>query len=134
MKRTHGVIWFFAAMCAFCLTVLANHQENFLVSEQSTRQQTESALQEPQQQRAIDATLTDATHLFRVCSSRPVRVIPTVGARSVRSITSFCTFARQYIVKSFNSFYGSRCSSALTTFCLPASCDYYVIALRHIIR
>ena len=89
----------------------------------------------PLQQHHHEATLTDASQLYRVCSSRPQRILPSQGSKTERTITLFGNFAlRQHIVKHFNSYYDSRSRQETAPFCMSASRDYYVIALRHIIR
>jgi hypothetical protein len=98
-------------------------------------QPTESTVMVPLQKHHHEATLTDATQLYRVCSSRPQRILPSQGSKTERTITPFSNFAlRQHIVKHFNSYYDGRCRKETAPFCMSASCDYYVIALRHIIR
>ena len=89
----------------------------------------------PLQQHHHEATLTDASQLYRVCSSRPQRILPSQGSKTERTITPFGNFAlRQHIVNHFNSYYDSRSRQETAPFCMSASRDYYVIALRHIIR
>ena len=89
----------------------------------------------PQQQHHHEATLTDASQLYRVCSSRPQRILPSQVSKTERTITPFGNFAlRQHIVKHFNSYYDSKCRQEMAPFRMSASRDYYVIALRHIIR
>ena len=80
-----------------------------------------------------EATLTDASTLYRVCSSRPQRLIPSHGSKTERTVhPSGCV--RRHIVKPLQSVYDSRRRLETAPFCLSASCLYYVIALRHIIR
>jgi hypothetical protein len=81
--------------------------------------------------RPVGAMLSDAQDVYRVCSSRPQRLVPTYGPRPV-------TYSNK------PSRYGSlrkpllrqvRCAARQETapFQTPSSCDYYVIALRRII-
>ena len=89
----------------------------------------------PLQQHHHEATLTDASQLYRVCSSRPQRILPSQGSRTERTITPFGNLAlRQHIVKHLYTYYDSRCRQETAPFCMSASRDYYVIALRRIIR
>ena len=135
MKRKRSFIWLLTALFAVCLTVLQNWQEQETVSLQSLQERTESSVITPQRQQPHEATLTDASQLYRVCSSRPQRILPSQGPKTERTIPPFGGFAqRQHIVKRLYSHYDSRCRKETAPFCMSASCDYYVIALRHIIR
>ena len=135
MKRKLSFIWLLTALFAVCLTVLLNWQEQETVSLQSLQERTESSVITPQRQQPHEATLTDASQLYRVCSSRPQRILPSQGPKTERTITPFGSSAqRQHIVKHLYSHYDSRCRKETAPFCMSASCDYYVIALRHIIR
>ena len=131
MKLRRGLIWLTTVLFAVCLAVVINWQEQHIVPSHShpvTQQLT------PKNQH-LTATLTDASQLYRVCSSRPQRILSSQGSKTERSITPFGSFAkRQHIVKRLNSYYDSRCRKESAPFCMSASCDYYVIALRHIIR
>ena len=135
MKRTRGFIWLLTALFAVCLTVLLNWQEQGVVSSQGYIERAESSVLTPQRQQPHEATLTDASQLYRVCSSRPQRILSSQGSKTERTITPFGSFAqRQRIVKHLYSHYDSRCRKETAPFSMSASCDYYVIALRHIIR
>ncbi|MBR3522040.1 MAG: hypothetical protein IKN75_05880 [Prevotella sp.] len=134
MKRKHSFVWIIAALIAVCLTVIMNGQEQEAVSRQNKPEQRESSVMVPQQQQPHEATLTDATQLYRVCTSRPQRLLPTQGSRSERFLTPAIKLVRQYILKPLHSHHDSRCRMESAPFALSASRDYYVIALRHIIR
>ena len=135
MKRKRSFIWLLTALFAVCLAVLQNWQEQNVVPAQSCHERTESSVITPLRQQPHEATLTDASQLYRVCSSRPQRILPSQGPKTERTITPFGSFAqRQHIVKRLYSLYDSRCRKETAPFCMSASCDYYVIALRHIIR
>ena len=135
MRRMLLMLRMLTALCAVCLTVLMNWQSNDDALAEIPLQPTESTVMVPLQKHHHEATLTDATQLYRVCSSRPQRILPSQGSKTERTITPFSNFAlRQHIVKHFNSYYDGRCGKETTPFCMSASCDYYVIALRHIIR
>lgn len=100
-----------------------------------TPQHRESSVLTPQHRHHQEATLTDASQLYRICSSRPQRILPTQGAKTERSVTPFGSLARwQHIVKPIHTYYDSRRRRETAPFCLSASRDYYVIALRHIVR
>ena len=122
-------------LCAVCLTVLLNWQSKDDALAGIALQPMESTVMVPLQQHHHEATLTDASQIYRICSSRPQRVLPTQGAKTERTVTPFGSFAnRQHQVTPLYSYYDSRCRLETAPFCLSASCDYYVIALRHIIR
>ena len=132
--RKRCSIWFLTALCAVCLTVVINWQELSVVPKQNHSEHTESSVMSPLRQQHHEATLTDATQLYRICSSRPQRILPTQGSRNERTLTPTFSFVRQHIVKPLHSYFDSRCRLESAPFCLSASCLYYVIALRHIIR
>ena len=118
-----------------CLTVLFNWQNHSDATAAEFYQHRESSVVTLQHQQPHEAMLTDASQLYRICSSRPQRILLSQGSKTERTITPFGNFAlRQHIVKHFNSLYDSRCRKETAPFCMSASCDYYVIALRHIIR
>ena len=135
MRRKLLMTWMLTALCAVCLTVLMNRQSKDGALAEIPLQPSESTVMIPLQQHHHEATLTDASQLYRVCSSRPQRILPSQGSKTERTITPFGSFALwQHIVKHFKSYYDSRCRQETAPFCMSASCDYYVIALRHIIR
>ncbi len=127
-------MWLLTTLLAVCLTVWANWQGRDDVLAPECQQRAESTVTTPQRQQPHEAVLTDATQLYRICSSRPQRLVPTQGSRSERTVAPLSGFARQHIVKPLHSYYDSRCRLESAPFCLLASRDYYVIALRHIIR
>lgn len=122
------------ALSVVVLTVLLNWQNEDIAPIQEISQQTRSAIIHPQKKHHHEATLTDANQLYRICSSRPQRLTPTQGAKTERTTHLYNDFARRHIVKSFNTLYDSRRRQETAPFCLSVSRDYYVIALRHIIR
>ena len=135
MRRMLLMIRMLTVLCAVCLTVLLNWQSKNDALAGTPLLPTESTVMIPQQQHHHEAMLTDASQIYRVCSSRPQRILPSQGSKTERAITPFGNFALwQHIVKHFKSYYDSRCRQETAPFCMSASCDYYVIALRHIIR
>lgn len=135
MKRFLKTTRILVALCAMCLTVLLNWQNHDDAIDERACQHWESSVLVPQHQHHREATLTDASQIYRICSSRPQRILPTQGSKTERTVTPFGSFAiRHHIVKPIYSYYDSRCRLETAPFCLSASCDYYVIALRHIIR
>jgi len=135
MRRVLTTARILTALCAVWLTVLLNWQNRNDATAEVNYQYRESSVLTPQHQHHQEATLTDASQIYRICSSRPQRVLPTQGSKTERTVTPFGNIAlRQHIVKPLYSYYDSRCRLETAPFCLSASCDYYVIALRHIIR
>ena len=135
VKRTRGFIWLLTALFAVCLTVLLNWQEQGVVSSQGYIERAESSVLTLQRPHPHEATLTDASQLYRICSSRPQRILSSQGSKTERTITPFGSFAQRHrIVKHLYYHYQSRCPNETAPFCMSASCDYYVIALRRIIR
>ena len=135
MRRTLITAKILTALCAVCLTVLLNWQNHNDAAVTESYQYRQSPVLASQHQHQQEATLTDASQIYRICSSRPQRVLPTQGAKAERTITPFGSFAvRQHILTHHYSYYDSRCRRETAPFCMSASCDYYVIALRHIIR
>ena len=89
MKQKRSFIWLWTALLAVCLTVLQNWQEQKTVYSQSLPERAESSVITPQQHHHHEATLTDASQLYRVCSSRPQRILPSQGSKTGRTITPF---------------------------------------------
>ena len=135
MRRILLMIRMLTVLCAVCLTVLLNWQSKDDALAEIPLHPMESTVMVPLQQHHHEATLTDASQIYRVCSSRPQRILPSQGSRTERTITPFGNLAlRQHIVKHLYTYYDSRCRQETAPFCMLASCDYYIIALRHIIR
>ena len=135
MRRTLIATKILTALFAVCLTVLLSWQNHDDATVTEFYQHCESSVLTPRHRHHQEATLTDASQIYRICSSRPQRVLPAQGAKSERTVTPFGSLAfRQHIVKPLYSYYDSRCRRETAPFCMSASCDYYVIALRHIIR
>ena len=135
MRRTLMTARIIAALCALCLTVLINWQSRDGATAEAFCQPRESSVLTPQHRHHQEATLTDASQIYRICSSRPQRILPTQGSKTERTTTPFGGLAiRQHNVKPLYSYHDSRCRLETAPFCQSASCDYYVIALRHIIR
>ena len=135
MKRRMRVTRMVMALGAVLLTVVLNWQAGCCAPEQQTPQERYpmETLMSPQKHQHHEATLTDATSLYRVCSSRPQRLLPTHGSKTERTANP-CGFVRRHIVKPLQLLHDSRRRQETAPFSLSASCLYYVIALRHIIR
>lgn len=114
--------------------MLTHRQNQDVAPEQDLTECTDALVVTAQQNQPHEAVLTDASQLYHVCSSRPQRILPVQGSRGERTLTPALNFVRQHIVKPLHSYFDSRCRQESAPFCLPSSCDYYVIALRHIIR
>ena len=132
MMRKHRNRWLMALLVAV-LAVLANWQTESVLPVQSVLDTPAASVVIPQDNRHHEATLTDAASLYRVCSSRPQRIVPSHGSKTERNYSP-CGFARHQFVKPLNTLYDTRRRLETAPFCLSASCHYYVIALRHIIR
>lgn len=129
LKKFWG-IWLL--LTAVLLTVYDNWQARGYAQDLDQEQRVSTVIT-PQDTRHHEATLTDATSLYRVCSSRPQRLLPTHGSKTERTANP-CGFVRRHIVKPIHFLHDSRRRLETAPFCLSASCLYYVIALRHIIR
>ena len=129
LKKFWG-IWLL--LTAVLLTVYDNWQARGYAQDLDQEQRFSTVIT-PQDTRHHEATLTDATSLYRVCSSRPQRLLPTHGSKTERTANP-CGFVRRHIVKPLHFLHDSRRRLETAPFCLSASCLYYVIALRHIIR
>lgn len=115
------------------LTVLLNWQGGDVQQTLDCQKTSASSIVTPQDSRHHEATLTDATSLYRICNTRPQRIIPTYGSKTERTISPF-KFALRQIVQPFKFCHDNRRRLETAPFCLLASCQYYVLALRHIIR
>ncbi|MBQ8098375.1 MAG: hypothetical protein IJ244_02515 [Bacteroidaceae bacterium] len=77
----------------------------------------------------LQAILTDGQEAHRICSERPVRLLPCVGQKSGRTLLrwgfTFLYHPRQLRL-------AAKVRSEKAPFCRPASCEYYVFALRHL--
>ena len=86
------------------------------------------------QQSRQTALLSDASHLYRICNSRPQRLLPSQGAKNERTVGKLpFALCNNQNVKLKNSFGGSAVAD-LPAVHFAASCDYYVYALRRILR
>ena len=120
-------------LLAVLLTAHDSWQDKDCAQEIEVQEQRDAAVVTPQESRHYEATLTDATSLYRVCSSRPQRILPTHASKTERTANP-CGFVRRHIVKPLHFLHDSRRRMETAPFSLSASCLYYVIALRHIIR
>lgn len=95
---------------------------------------TETLWQQDSQRERSEALLSDASHLYRICNTRPQRLLPSQGAQHERSSGKlpFGWLTRHSFTLK-HTFGGSPLQS-LPLFRFAASCDYYVYALRRILR
>jgi len=79
------------------------------------------------------AVLSDAQDIYRICSSRPQRILPSGASKPARLLWEHL---QHFYYKPHNKplLGGRKASHRHTPFATEAPCDYYVIALRHIIR
>ena len=133
MQRIQRFWWVIILLSAAVLTANDGWQRSDTCQKLESVERTAAMVMTPQDSRHHEATLTDATSLYRVCSSRPQRLLPTHGSKTERTANP-SIFVRRHIVKPLQFLHDSRRRLETAPFCLPASCLYYVIALRHIIR
>ena len=80
------------------------------------------------------AILSDASDIYRICSTRPQRVLPTQSPQTQQT-TGKTPVALRYLNRgTLKHLYGRGGRTEQAPFCFVVSRDYYVIALRHIIR
>ena len=74
MRRTLIMAKILTALCAVCLTVMLNWHNHDGVAAEGACQHRESFVLAPQHQHHHEATLTDASQIYRICSSRSQRM------------------------------------------------------------
>lgn len=111
-------------------TASPNEDENPVRSSQTEESSTIRSTSDHERGVAI---LSDASHLYRICNTRPQRVLPTYGSQLKRISGRTATTLLRY-VKPFKSFHDRRFRQETAPFCSSVSCIYYIYALRHIIR
>ena len=132
MQQTCHILPLLPALFALLLTVFHGVQRDESVPAGNGVGEWESALTAAKHH-VPEATLTDAAGLYRICSSRPQRVVPTYGAGSQRISGSASAAAKRHNVSLLKLCYDCRCRRETAPFCTSASRHYYVIALRHIL-
>ena len=95
MRRALITARILTAFCAVCLTVLLNWQNHNDAAVTESYQHRQSSVLASQHQHQQEATLTDASQIYRICSSRPQRVLPTQGSKTERTVTPFGGFANR---------------------------------------
>ena len=91
-----------------------------------------ASITDTQHGRRNEATLNDARSIYRLCNTRPQRLLPTHGSTSGKS-TGRLLAARRLNVKPLSSLYDGRRRLETSPFYSSASCDYYVFALRRLL-
>lgn len=133
MRLLRSVMRILTVLCAVWLAVLANRHDGGAVPAGESCCRPESTVVAPCPEKHYEAILTDATQLYRICSSRPQRLIPTHGSKTERTLSSYAAIVRRHIVKPFHLLYDGRRRLETAPFRALASRYYYVIALRHIL-
>lgn len=80
------------------------------------------------------AILTDNRNSYRLCSNRPQRLIPTSGAKHERTSGKQSAVGFVRLSTTLKPPFGGVVCEASAPLGFVASRDYYVFALRHIIR
>ena len=123
-----------AAFAVMCLSALVSAPGPQAISVAERHKLTDPTLLSVEEREHSEATLTDASQLYRICHSRPQRVIPTHGPKTERTPNHTTAMTRHHIVKPLFSFYDGRCRQETAPFRASSQCAYYIIALRRIIR
>lgn len=132
MRRVLHIFGFLSVQSIVLLAVLFSAKRVNSVPAEESFHRWES-MQFAQTHPAIEATLTSVAQIYRICSSRPQRVTPTHGTKSLRVSGTASVAARRNNVSPLESHYDSRCRLETSPFSTSASRQYYVIALRHIL-
>lgn len=117
-------------LIVICLALTLGGQSQPMVASAPRQAQQMEAHVSPVKHQQAEALLSDGQDIYRICNSRPQRVLPTHGSKSERAAGR-----PSYHYQPSKKFLGdgqTRTESA--PFQSHASRLYYVIALRHIIR
>lgn len=80
------------------------------------------------------AVLTDNRNNFRLCSNRPQRLLTTNGAKHERTSGKLSAVGNTRLSTTLKPPYGGVVCDETAPLGFVASRDYYIFALRHIIR
>ena len=80
------------------------------------------------------ALLTDASDIYRICSQRPQRLIHSQTPNQKRSSGKSNGYVHVNTHSSHKKFFSSQSRMETAPFCFAASRQYYIIALRRILR
>ena len=81
-----------------------------------------------------EAVIADGRDIYRICSTRPQRVLPSHSSNTQRTTCKLPVALRHQYGQTLKHFYSRGRRTERAPFCFVVSRDYYVIALRHIIR
>ena len=133
MNKKQCFLWYLTALFAVVLAIETNWREQYDVPEQNRSLRIDASFVVSQQLFSREALRADASQLSHI-SSHQQRIQPTQGARNNRTLTPSFNCVRQPIFNSHHSCYDRRSCLKSALFWLSVSRDYYVIALRRIIR
>ena len=94
MRKVLSTTRILMTLCVVCLAVLLHGQSHDDATAKGNCHHRESFVLTPHHQHPQEATLTDASQIYRICSSRPQRIFPTQGSNTERTVTPFGSFAR----------------------------------------
>ncbi|MBQ7683893.1 MAG: hypothetical protein IJT48_05345, partial [Bacteroidaceae bacterium] len=108
MQQTRHILPLLPALFALLLTVFHGVQRDESVPAGNGVGEWESALTAAKHH-VPEATLTDAAGLYRICSSRPQRIVSSRGAGSQRTSGSASAAARRHNVSPLKPHCDRRC-------------------------
>lgn len=79
---------------------------------------------------ASGAVITESQNMLRVCNNRPQRVPSLPGSKP----TQASSHTSLPLLKNLHLFLDKRLRLEITPFSTSSACDYYVYALRHLLR
>lgn len=131
MRRLQSffLIWLFSV--AVCQAHTA--EDKCLTSQQSKQRKERAWMVKPSDERRDQAMLTDARMWYRLFNTRPQRLSSANGTSPGKPHGKL-SFAIRHQSKPLKAFHDKRRKAGTLPLRLAASSDYYVIALRHIIR
>ncbi len=94
----------------------------------------EAQWQQYDQRQQQEAILADARDSYRVCNTRPQRLLPSQGAKQERTSGKQPCDLHYHKHYSLKRIFGGRARTETAPFSFVVSRDYYIIALRRILR
>ncbi|MBR1932964.1 MAG: hypothetical protein IJ841_04680 [Prevotella sp.] len=94
----------------------------------------ETLWQQYDQRQQQGAILTDARQSYRVCNTRPSRLLPSQGAKQERTSGKQPGVLRYHYHQPLKRLFGGRARTETAPIRFVASRFYYIIALRRILR
>lgn len=132
MKRLLPILIVFLTALTGCRGDVVNAEvdtsEGIVVSDSGR----EFSLTDTQHGRHNEATLNDARGVYRLCNTRPVRLLPTHGSSSDKNAVKLLA-VRRLQVKHLFFLHDGRRRLETAPFQSAASRDFYVFALRRIL-